>query len=1269
MVNKMQKKLIKSLSKYSKKELYLWLVVSMIHPSNQKFLIRYELLIHTLISIDEDKFSNHLVDKKNFENFIIWFEKEYSSYFVMMEDFEPFKQTKLIPLLLDGEKYYFFYGSLERPYEALKQFHEIIFSLDIEELNNIKSEFLFSLQRQTDILIKLSSDNETQFETPSMYVPSLDFFNNNKSFFEVDNANIEYLHNSRKLPPLTEIEKMFDFGIDNSVSNSNIPQLEINDIELEDSIYFYEMGMDNFNGLYTEIDNQFFIIPFESHIETIYNLTSKIIYSENFQSLDSINISMSQRMIKMLSYFFTPPHRLDGLMDMSKNIHTKYFDTLAQIDADKVILFKFIPYSNNLQNSIDDVAQKSFEELEKMKLVNELFMFRFERKKHMINMNQTPINMSGIKIIVIFEELTLNYMLGFAEDWKEKNIFIYNSLDIKPILELLSEKKSDTHVALLQYLNAEKQQSSHNNNPFQMDALDGFANYYKNESFAIMGRQPDVMMYVSHSWSDFYHEYLYEKYQDNIYELVEVNYPNKFNRITHLGNSTYECIDTSRLDGARCVKYNNRLIWISYPTNALNLTQDEIRVSMFLGEFFSFYIDRYKEKLFPFLEKYNFNIDSQDLMIVIFLDTLINRNKSLEHLLPYVEKINDKENLNFYSQVRKLKYNEIFTAVISTSKLEKLENTFGNKNNFNPEKDIFANFIISLLTPLDVQNKEQVAREFVENIWDLEERAFVLKGIHTNNPKSESYSDPLKIQQSFISNVNQEMVVYLKELQIEIKEYWGEDAKQLNNLIFEFLQKQLEEEIAKYDSSILIYAYTQIEYIEGKREIDKKQMEFDVQKYIAFDIHERHNKERIEVSELAVSAKHLLHTILKVNPKGYKKTVDSDWYYLMAFSKIINETIQRSDQLHYRLVETGIVITHSYELIDIDKSSEINFNEHYKKTTDLQIISSKNKSINEESSEEEKSSKTSSPFDEHLNDAWEKEYGFYLENMIKTMMVLGRYYDKKENLYFPLSKLSSEEIFEYLKSMLRVVPSIEEIKKILNFLSLNFTIYKDYKYIDYSIDRLMRKKERLNLSPFVKIDDKYLFGHQQLLSAIYNWYDSLMEGDIPFSIDDDSLIKKELEHIHSKLDKDLEITAYKEAVKTVGENFARMTIDKFKMLSEKFPQKPPCGEIDLLVANPNTKTIFVLDAKNINRKFHISAIDRELNKFFKGKKSYLEKLNKKFDFIKDNQDDILNHFKIIDKTGWKIKKGFVVNTLYVSAFYKEKVDFVLIDDLADYIQR
>jgi len=1263
----LQNELIEQFIKYNKKELYQWLSISMIHPSNQKFGIRYELLIHTLIAISEDKFSDKILTKEIFEEIISWFEKEYSNNFIMMEDFEPFKQTKLIPLFLDGKKYYFFYGSSERPYEALKQFFEIIFPVNIEELNNIKSEFLFSLQRQTDILTDLVRDNEAQLENTSMYIPSLDFFNKYKLFFEVKRINRNYLHNSKNLPPLTEVEKMFDYGIDSNISNTNIPQLDIDDIELEDSLNFYEMGMNNFNGLYTEIDNQFFIIPFESHIETIYTLTAKIIYGENFQSLNLINNSMKQRIIQLLSYFFTPPNRIDGLIDMSKNIHSKYFDTLTQIDADKVILFTFIPHSNDLQNSIDDVAIKSFEELEKMKLVDKLFMFRFEREKNMVNMNQIPIDMSEIKVIIIFEKLTLNYMLGFQDDWKEKNIFIYNSLDIKPILELLSEKESDNNITLWQYLEAEKRQSSHNNNPFQMDILDSFAIYYKNESFAIMGKQPDLMMFDTHSWSDFYHEYLYEKYQDNIYELIELSYPNKFNRITHLNNSTYEYIDTSVLDSGQCIKYKNKLIWISYLSNGFSFKEEEIKVSKFMTEFFSFYIDRYKESIYRFLKAFKFDITTQDLMIVIFPDTVVKQNENMEYLLPYVNKINDNEPIIFNSYIRKEIYNEMFVGVFCSSSLYKLENTFGCNDKYNPEIYIFEKLINSLLQALNIQPPKELVPLFIKGIWNLKERAFVIKSSQTNNSRLSEYQKPLTIQPSFIANVNQEMVNYLKDIKVEIKEHWEDDAKKLNNQIFEFLQQKLENIISKLNNSILVYAYKQIEYIEGERENNKTQMEFDVQKYIAFDIHERHNKERLEVSELAVSAKHILHTVLKVNPKGTKNISEQDWYYLMAFSTIINETIHRSDQLHYRLVKSGIKITHSYELIDIDESSEIDLHEHYKQTTNSQIILSKNKSTTKDSQKVEKTTNTSSLFEEQLNVAWKKEYKFYLEDMIKVMMTLGQFEMKKDS-YFPLSFLPVEDIFQYLKNIFKETISFNDVEKILDFLSLSFDTYTEYQFIDYSIDRLMKKKERLNLSPFIKIENKYLFGHQLLLNSINGWFHPLVEGDIPFFIDETSLVKKELTKIHTKLDKKLEVLAYEEAVKAVGKEFVRMTINKFQTLSKNFPQKPPCGEIDLLVVNRNIKIIFVLDAKNVNKRFHTSAIDRELNKFLKGKKSYLVKLNKKFDFIKENKDEILNHFQIEDKSGWKIKKGFVVNMLHVSAFYKEKVDFILIDDLASFLQ-
>ena len=176
-------------------------------------------------------------------------------------------------------------------------------------------------------------------------------------------------------------------------------------------------------------------------------------------------------------------------------------------------------------------------------------------------------------------------------------------------------------------------------------------------------------------------------------------------------------IDTSMLDGGRCVKYQNKLIWIVYPSNGFNLKDEEIRVSMFIAEFFTFYIDRYKESIFEFLKEFNFNINTQDFMISIFPDSLVKQNENLEHLLLYANKIDDKENIVFSSQIREYIYNEIFTAVIVTSKLERLENTFGYKEHINPEKYIFEKFIASLLHALNIQSPKNLVSKFIENIW------------------------------------------------------------------------------------------------------------------------------------------------------------------------------------------------------------------------------------------------------------------------------------------------------------------------------------------------------------------------------------------------------------------------------------------------------------------------------------------------------------------------------------------------------------------------
>ncbi len=1224
----MEQHIIIKFKQHNKKDFYQWLMISALHPENQRYIIRYEFLIHLLLSVPEEEFSNKPFNRDSFNNFIQWFEDNYAKSFITMEDWQPFNQTKLIPIFINKRKYYFFYGASERPYESIKQFQDILFTNEIKELSEIGKEFFFSLELQTIILQELVENPQSYITSDSMYIPIIEFYETFLPFLIVEAINTKYLHNS----------------------NSS-----------------YQMGINNFNGLYTEIEGTFFVVPPQFHIEALYQSTETLIYDKKpIETLPLINEGFALRCKMLIFRFFGIGQMLDGLIDpILKSNAAEYFDEIARVDANKIILFKLIPHSSgDLSEEINKTAYRSREELHKIQ-ANPYLGLQYVDEE-MEESHIVPSNVLEFTIIIVFEKLTLNYMLGFEENWKENDIFIFNSIDLRPILELVREKDTDTYIFLLQYLEAEKKHSMQNSLFPKMDELDSFVSYYKNDTFLISGQEVSLF-FVPHEWSDFYNTYLFEKYQDNIYELIEMRHPNRFNIVEHMSGDTYSLLDTALLDGGRCIKYDNKLIWVMYPTG-MSSTKIEYRTYLFLGEFISYYLDEYKNEFFKFLHKFGFDIENEEFALGVYPDSYIERHEGLKHLTPYTQHLSS-DVIRFLTR-KPFKKNGLHTFIIYSADMDSLERVFSLKKGPDAEKEIFKDFVISVLKYLGVEGCEHIAEEFIHANWHLKGRAFTFDTRYVKNPKLEHYKNPKQIQESFIANVNQEVVSYLKELNITPKEYWANDAKQLNNLIFEFLQRRLEEEVSKLNSSILYYAYTEIEYIEGKRETDESQAGLDASKHVDFDIQEKFNQQRIMTSHLAIASKHILHTVLKVNPKGAKAPVDSDWYRLLAFSTIINESIQRSDQLHYGISETGIEITDIYEMIDIDRSSVIDFDAYFQKTTSSKILASKTRVPREQKPKQNDKPKRTPMYDESLNAIWKDVYGFELDNMLTVTGNLGRF-DLDSSDHFPLTLLSFDEINAVIQEHIVEPPAKDELKQILDFLSINFTSYNGYKYIDYSIDRLMKKKERLNLSPFIRLGDRYLFGCQLLMQSAEAWFFALQDGDIPFSISDNSPIKDELKRIHRELDLELEDKAYEVAKDVLGRDYVEKNILNFKRLSKNFPKLPPCGEIDLLVANINTKTIFVMDAKNVNKKLFNSAIKRELRDFFHGrskKASYLDKLNSKVNFIEEHLEDILTHFKIVDKGNWTVCKGFVVNTLYFSAYYEEKIDFILVDELGAYLQ-
>src|SRR3989338_1167199 len=100
-------------------------------------------------------------------------------------------QSELVPIFVNGKKYYFFYGAMSAPYKLAKWFYEkYIDNEDLEkhkELKDILNCFILSLEYQTKLLEVIKSINESgNISENEMHVPSQNFYDR---LFAVLNTN------------------------------------------------------------------------------------------------------------------------------------------------------------------------------------------------------------------------------------------------------------------------------------------------------------------------------------------------------------------------------------------------------------------------------------------------------------------------------------------------------------------------------------------------------------------------------------------------------------------------------------------------------------------------------------------------------------------------------------------------------------------------------------------------------------------------------------------------------------------------------------------------------------------------------------------------------------------------------------------------------------------------------------------------------------------------------------------------------------------------
>ncbi len=1234
------------MQKYNPKELFLWIQTTAIHPTNQIYQIRFELLLGLLFSIPVKQFKGDAITRDEYRSFIEHFEDDFSRYFLMLEDWQPFSQLKLIPYFFDRKKYYFFYGQLERPHEFLQQFENIFFLTKYQEtygeLSQLKKLFVLSLQFQTNLIEKISTLEESKIEAQTIYVPSQAYFAEILPFFEI------------------EPQKLYLF--------EGLLIIETGALQTtEEEILSKCLDIELFKTFHVRLDGRsYFLIP-QLHLEILYKIANKTILESTNKELLTLLIHKNfvSRVQKSCIRFFTIRNIIAEVLQAGTNNNLAVgADAIVRVDADKLLFFKVAKhgYEVDLSEQVEDAirtVQTIISNIEKEEIVGLHYLYT--------EIIAVPVSKMEIWAIVVYENTTLNCKITLKHVTRKPTTVVISVIDLQAIFDNLS-----SGLSFIKYLKNDKEllslltiRSS--------DYIDRFAYYISNgEAYLKMGATPDLLVFAPHQWHNYHHEKLFEKYQDDIFELIEREFPNYFNRVEKCGDNIYEIIETGMLNGGQVVKYGNNLVWIMYPLDSFNNTEDEISsYSRLLGPLYADYIDKLRDPLSELFKKYDFNFQS-GYRIVLYPASYIERNEHLQFLKPYVSQVSKNKPLVVVTKRVADSWN-IRSSVIYD--FQHLEYLFAPKVN-EGERFCISQLIRSLILFFDKNvtetGAEFITRDFMDKYIPIKTKGYAFDAIPVHNPKLDSYGSHQDASITDIARVNREVAEFLAKSNIKPGIYQGDDAKNLNNQIFQFLQNKLEEEIKEYNDSLLFYAYREVELIEGRRGKNRLQSGLDASKYIEYDIISNTTKTTEEISMAAVSAKYIVETILKVGSHGSKAVTDEDWHYLQALAVVLEETATISDYIHYDISPHSLKISDLYEFEDIKGQEAFSHEEFYKTESKLKVDSAKKsyeRRKGEVISEQPEGDRSVQPFPQNLqevNIAFKNQYGFSLDNFGTVLYVLGCM-DLSHEHYFPLSLVSEKILTSKLKENIKDSPEESEIKKILEFASLRFGIYKPDEVLITS--QLLRRKERLNLCPLIYLETgQYLYGNEMCLGASRIWLQTISSADFPYELPGNSPIETALAKLHRDMDIELEKEAEVIAKQVLGDNNVEARIDNFKRLSPSFPAKPDCGEIDLLAVNKSIKTIFVLDAKNRNRKIRPYDIRQELKKFFEGNKSYLSQLIKKEEFVKNNLKDILIHFSIQEDREWKVHKSFVVSRNYPSAYYQGiNIDFVLIGKFADFL--
>jgi len=697
------------------------------------------------------------------------------------------------------------------------------------------------------------------------------------------------------------------------------------------------------------------------------------------------------------------------------------------------------------------------------------------------------------------------------------------------------------------------------------------------------------------------------------------------------------------------------------------LEVQEFQLSQHLGHLIAFYLNKLENQFDTIFRECGIN--KRLINILIFADDYCKRSSHIKSDLS--SKVTQKSPIYFFS----CSNDKLFEMIIVYS-VNYIDELFILENN-QAEQYIIKNIIINLYSEfrndLTDDEIEEKAKKFIEENIPDNIPAFPLEKLKPLTDRVLKYSLPVNISKTLKKEVEKLVGDFLKSKSIEPGKYNGEELKQILNNLFKFVQSELEDEIKKYNNSLLGFTYAQIEFLRNYRESMEIQFGIAQKTYTEYDIPEEKAKLLEEVVMRNNSFQHLIETILKVNSQTGNDITVKAFQYLEALTNMASELALESDLVHYNIIPYELIINDDYSFV-LDEKNTFDSNGY--------LINHSKRGLKDDFTKYERAKNISNDVNDStgldssydgIESAFINDLGFKYTDFLNIIFALALHINPSNNDY-PLIYLDQDslvkEIKNTIKNVINQTISDQVILNVLEFISLP---YETFKNQDPFLPNLLRMNEnRFSIKPLIKFSkgDKtnYIYGVWSVYSAGGIYSNKISMGRFPYQLKR-SEIKKELKNMKKIHNKNLEREVAKIASEIFDSKNVISNLNKFQIIDKSLPNKPDCGEIDCIAVDKSNKILFVLEAKDVMKALVPKELRNEFNKFFdpNKKKNHSKKLIEKVEFVSKHLKLFLKHFNVHDDKGWNIKYAFVTYEVHLSTFHKvNNIDFVSLSELEDY---